>query len=44
MQWIRDYKPDLDAARLFRWALVITLTGNIVLAVGKGAVQLDGVL
>jgi len=37
MQWIRDYKPDLDAARLFRWALVITLTGNIVLAVGKGA-------
>ncbi len=37
MQWIRDYKPALDVARLFRWALVITLTGNIVLAVGKGA-------
>ena len=38
MQWIRDYKPDPDAARLFRQALVITLTGNIALAVGKGAV------
>lgn len=37
MQWIRDYKPDLEAARLFRRALVITLAGNIVLAVGKGA-------
>ena len=37
MQWIRDYKPDLEATRLFRQALVITLTGNIVLAVGKGA-------
>jgi len=43
MQWIRDYKPDPDAARLFRQALVITLAGNIVLAVGKGvAAYLSG--
>lgn len=37
MQWIRDYKPDPGAARLFRQALVITLAGNVTLAVGKGA-------
>lgn len=37
MQWIRDYKPNPAAARLFRRALAITLAGNIVLAVGKGA-------
>ena len=37
MQWIRDYKPDPGAARLFRRAIVITLVGNILLAVGKGA-------
>ncbi|MEJ5309435.1 MAG: cation diffusion facilitator family transporter [Anaerolineae bacterium] len=36
MQWIRDYKPDLNSARLFRQALVITLVGNLMLAVGKG--------
>jgi cation diffusion facilitator family transporter len=38
MQWIRDYQPDPEVARLFRRALVITLGGNIILAVGKGAV------
>ncbi len=37
MQWIRDYKPDLEVTRLFRRALVITLAGNVILAVGKGA-------
>ncbi len=38
MQWIRDYKPDPDVTRLFRQALVITLVGNIALAVGKAVV------
>lgn len=38
MQWIRDYKPNPMQARLFRRALVITLLGNIVLAIGKGLV------
>ena len=43
MQWIRDYKPDPDATRLFRRALVITLGGNILLAAGKGvATYLSG--
>ena len=40
MQWIRDYKPNPNTARLFRQALVITLTGNIALAVGKAVVAL----
>ena len=38
MQWIRDYKPDPGHVRLFRQALIITLTGNIMLAIGKGLV------
>jgi cation diffusion facilitator family transporter len=43
MQWIRDYQPDPEAARLFRRALIITLGGNIILAVGKGvAAYLSG--
>lgn len=37
MQWIRDYKPDPDVTQLFRRALVITLGGNVILAMGKGA-------
>ena len=40
MQWIRDYKPNPNTARLFRQALVITLTGNIALAIGKAMVAL----
>lgn len=45
MQWIRDYRPDPNYAQLFRQALVITLTGNIALAVGKavGALLSDSV-
>lgn len=43
MQWIRDYQPDPEAARLFRRALVITLVGNLLLAAGKGvAAYLSG--
>ncbi len=38
MQWVRDYTPDLDRRRLFRQAMIITLIGNIALAIGKGVV------
>jgi cation diffusion facilitator family transporter len=36
MQWIRDHKPDPERAKVFRTAMIITLSGNILLAVGKG--------
>jgi cation diffusion facilitator family transporter len=36
MQWIRDQKPDPDRTRVYRIAMIITLSGNILLAVGKG--------
>lgn len=36
MQWIRDHKPDPERTKVFRTAMIITLTGNILLAVGKG--------
>jgi len=39
MQWIRDYQPDPERARVYRIAMIITLTGNILLAVGKGLVS-----
>ncbi len=36
MQWIRDYKPNPVRTQAYRTALIITLAGNILLAVGKG--------
>lgn len=38
MRWIREVKPDPARGRLLRQAIVITLLGNIVLAVSKGIV------
>ena len=37
MRWIRDFEPDSSITRKFRRALVITLAGNLLLAVIKGA-------
>ncbi|GAP15433.1 cation diffusion facilitator family transporter [Longilinea arvoryzae] len=43
MRWVRDYKPEPEKGRLFRRALIITLAGNIVLAVTKAiAARLSG--
>lgn len=39
MQWIRDHQPNPEKARAYRTALIITLAGNILLAVGKGIVS-----
>jgi len=39
MQWIRDHNPNPEKANAYRTALIITLTGNILLAVGKGIVS-----
>lgn len=39
MQWIRDYQPNPEKQRAYRTALIITLAGNILLAVGKGVVS-----
>ena len=36
MQWTRDFTPDQDRDHAIKIALIITLTGNIILAVGKG--------
>jgi cation diffusion facilitator family transporter len=36
MQWTRDYKPDPGRAKAYRTALIITLAGNVLLAVAKG--------
>ncbi len=38
MRWVRDYQPEPERGRLFRQALIITLGGNILLAVTKGIV------
>lgn len=38
MQWIRDYKPQPARGRLYRQALIVTIAGNIFLAVSKGVV------
>jgi len=35
MRLIRDYEPKSELSRQFRYALVITLSGNILLAVVK---------
>jgi len=36
MQMIRDHQPDPDKISAYKTALIITLAGNILLAVGKG--------
>jgi len=36
MQWVRDITPDAARQRLYRRAILITLIGNLTLAVGKG--------
>lgn len=36
MRWVRDYRPEPERGNLFRTALIITLGGNILLAVTKG--------
>ncbi len=39
MQWIREEHPDPGKSRAYRTALIITLVGNILLAVAKGFVS-----
>jgi len=36
MRWVRDYQPEPERGKLFRTALIITVAGNILLAVAKG--------
>lgn len=36
MNWIRNYRPQPGVDRLYRQALLITVSGNILLAAGKG--------
>jgi cation diffusion facilitator family transporter len=38
MRWVRDLQPQAEQNRLYRLALVITLSGNVLLAVSKGIV------
>lgn len=38
MNWIRSYTPQPEHNRLYRIALVITIVGNVTLAVSKGIV------
>ena len=38
MRWVRDYHPQADQNKLYRQALVITLVGNLLLAIIKGIV------
>ena len=38
MQWIREYTPEPTHQNLYRKALIITVAGNILLAVSKGLV------
>ncbi|HEX2979245.1 MAG TPA: cation diffusion facilitator family transporter, partial [Anaerolineaceae bacterium] len=38
MQWIRDYAPQRGRSSLYTRALIITVAGNILLAVSKGIV------
>jgi len=43
MQWVRDYHPQPEQAKLYTTALTITLGGNLVLAATKGvAAYLSG--
>lgn len=38
MRWVRDYVPEPNVSRLYKKALLITVTGNVFLAVAKGLV------
>ena len=38
MRWVRDYAPQKDQNRLYRTAMIITLGGNLLLALSKGLV------
>jgi cation diffusion facilitator family transporter len=38
MRWVRDYTPQQQDGVLYRRAILVTLGGNILLAVGKGLV------
>jgi len=38
MRWVRDYHPQADQNKLYRQALIITLVGNLFLAIIKGIV------
>jgi cation diffusion facilitator family transporter len=43
MRWIREIRPKPNENRLYRAALIITLTGNLFLVIGKAiAAQLTG--
>lgn len=39
MQWIRDQQPEPGKIQALKTAIVITLVGNLLLAVGKGVVS-----
>jgi cation diffusion facilitator family transporter len=39
MQWIRDHRPEPERVQSYRTALIITLVGNILLAIAKGLVS-----
>jgi cation diffusion facilitator family transporter len=39
MKWIREYHPDPQRTKTYQAALLITLGGNVLLAVGKGWVS-----
>jgi cation diffusion facilitator family transporter len=36
MQWTRDYQPNPEREQTLKIAIMITLLGNVILAVGKG--------
>jgi len=38
MRWVREYTPQPQAASQYRQAMIITVTGNVILAVSKAAV------
>jgi len=38
MKWIREYQPDPEKTKTYRTALIITLGGNILLALSKAIV------
>ena len=39
MQWIRDHQPNPERDQAYKIALIITLAGNVLLAVAKGIVS-----
>lgn len=39
MQWVREFKPDPQKKKAYRTALIITLSGNVILALAKGLVS-----